>query len=90
MNGIIGLNQACFREIDMTTQITVAVDPEVAAVYQSASDSERRKLDLLVNLRLHDATASATSLRDIMLDISRNAQQRGLTEDLLKSILDEE
>ena len=90
MNGIIGLNQACFREINMTTQIIVAVDPEVAAVYQSASDSERRKLDLLVNLRLHDATASATSLRDIMLDISRNAQQRGLTEDLLKSILDEE
>ena len=74
----------------MAEQITVSVDSDVANLYRSASDNERRKLDLLVNLRLRDATESAKSLRDIMLDISRNAQRRGLTPKILQSILDEE
>ena len=32
-------------------QITVFVDPDVANAYRSASDDQRRKLDLLVRLR---------------------------------------
>ncbi len=71
-------------------QITVSVDPDVASAYRSASDEDRRKLDLLVNLQLRDATRSKTSLKDIMLEISRNAQQRGLTPEILQSILDEQ
>ena len=59
-------------------------------LYRSASNNERRKLDLLVNLRLRDATESGKSLRNTMLEISRNAQRRGLTPDILQSILDEE
>ena len=74
----------------MTDQITVSVDPEVANAYRLASDSDRRKLDLLINLRLRDATQSKVSLKDIMLEISHNAQQRGLTPEILKSILDEQ
>ena len=74
----------------MAAQITVSVDSDVASIYRSASDEERRKLDLLINLRLRDATASKKSLRDIMLDISRNAQRRGLTRETLQSILDAE
>ena len=73
----------------MTDQITVFVDPDVANSYRLASDVDRRKLDLLVNLRLRDATKSKMSLKDIMLEISQNAQQRGLTPEILKSILDE-
>ena len=72
----------------MAEQITVSVDSDVASVYCSASDEERRKLDLLVNLRLRDITESGTSLRDIMLEISRNARRRGLTREILPSILD--
>lgn len=74
----------------MREQITVSVDSDVANRYRSASNQERRKLDLLINLRLRDVTESEKSLRDTMLEISRNAQQRGLTPEILQSILDEE
>jgi len=73
----------------MTEQITVFVDPDVANAYRLASDVDRRKLDLLVNLRLRDATRSKMSLNDVMCEISQNAQQRGLTPEILNSILDE-
>ncbi len=68
--------------------ITVNVDPEVATVYRSASQAERQKLDLLVSLRLREATRSKQSLKEIAAEISRNAQQRGLTPEILKGILD--
>jgi len=74
----------------MTEQITISVDPDVANVYRLASDDDRRKLDLLVNLRLRDATRSNASLKDVMLEISHDAIQRGLTPEILKSILDEQ
>lgn len=74
----------------MAEQITVSVDSDVANVYRSASDEERRKLDLLINFRLRDATKSEKSLSEVMSDISRNAQRRGLTPEILQSILDDE
>ncbi len=73
----------------MADFITVSVDSAVAHAYRSASDTERRKLDLLINLRLRDAIESGRSLREIMSEISRSAQQRGLTPEILQSILDE-
>ncbi len=73
----------------MNEQITVSVDPDVANAYRLASDNDRRKLDLLVNLRLRDATRSKASLKDVMLEISQNAQQRGLTPEILQFMLDE-
>ncbi|WP_419940565.1 hypothetical protein [Candidatus Palauibacter sp.] len=72
----------------MTDQIIVSVDPDVAQAYRSVSDMDRRKLDLLVNLRLRDATQDRQSLREIMRDISRDAQRRGLTPETLQTILD--
>ena len=74
----------------MAEQITVSVDSDVANIYRSASDKERRKFDLLINFRLRDATKSEKSLREVMSDISRNAQRRGLTPEILQSILDDE
>ena len=73
----------------MEERITVSVDSDVAKAYRSASDSERRKLDLLINLRLREVTKPGKSLRQIMSEISRNAQRRGLTPEILQSILDE-
>jgi hypothetical protein len=72
----------------MNDQITVSVDSDVANAYRSASQDDRRKLDLLINLRLRDATRSKKSLKDVMFEISQNAQQRGLTPEILRSILD--
>ncbi len=74
----------------MAEHITVSVDSDVATLYRSASAPERRKLDLLVNLCLRDATASGKSLKDTMLEISHNAQRRGLTPEILQSILADE
>ncbi len=73
----------------MTDWITVSVDSYVAAIYCAASESERSKLDLLVNLRLRQVATQGQSLRDIMDEISRNSQQRGLTPEILESILNE-
>ena len=70
-------------------QITVSVNPDVANAYRIASKDEKRKLDLLVELRIRNATRSKSSLRQIMEEISKNAKKRGLTPDILQSILDE-
>ena len=73
----------------MADHITVSVEPDVADIYHSASDGDRRKLDLLINLRLREATESGRSLHTILLEISRDAQRRGLTLEILQSILDD-
>ena len=74
----------------MGDRITVSVDADIAEAYRAASDGDRRKLDLLVNLRLREATQSERTLREITRDISQGAQRRGLTPEMLRSILDEE
>ena len=62
------------------TSIRIRVDPETARAYREASEPERRKLDLLLSLRLREATQRPESLEDVMREVSRNAQARGLTE----------
>ena len=69
--------------------ITVSVERDVAIAYRSASEDERHKLDLLVSLRLQEATRSSESLQEVAREISENAQRRGLTPELLRCILDE-
>jgi len=76
--------------VHVEDRITVSVDADVADAYRAVSDGDRRKLDLLINLRLREATQSEQTLRDIMRDISRNAQRRGLTPEILQSILNED
>ncbi len=72
-----------------TEEITIRVDAEAARAYRAASEEERRRLDLLLSLRLHDVLAPDKSLREIMQEISRKAQERGLTPEILESILHE-
>ena len=74
-------------------RITVTVDSEIAEKYRSASKSERLKLDWLVNLRLRELMAKRKSLEELeesMREMSRKAQERGLTPEILQSILDDE
>ena len=71
-------------------EITIRVTPDAAQVYRSASEELRRKLDLLLSLRLSQFRDSdRQSLTDLMREISREAQSRGMTPAILKSILDE-
>ncbi len=73
----------------MAEEITLTVDSEVARAYNSASPEEKRKLDLLVSLSLREATSSERSLQEVMLEISEKARSRGLTPEILRSILEE-
>ena len=70
-----------------TEEITIRVDSQAAQAYRAAPDEERRKLELLLNMRLRDALQPNGSLQDLMRDISRKAQERGLTPEILESIL---
>ncbi|MFQ5641975.1 MAG: hypothetical protein ACE5IR_28710 [bacterium] len=72
-----------------TGEITIRVGKEAANVYLSASDEDRRKLDLLLSLKLNDATKTTGSLKGVMREISQKAQERGLTPEILQSLLDE-
>ena len=72
-----------------TEEITIRVNSKAAEAYRAAPDEERRKLDLLLSLRLEDAIQPGGSLQNLMRDISRLAQQRGLTPEILESILRE-
>jgi hypothetical protein len=70
-----------------TETITIQVTPEIAKAFRSASPSERKKMELLLNLRLLEATRQSKPLEQVMREISRSAQERGLTEDILTELL---
>ena len=70
--------------------ITIRVNAEVARIFEAASEEQRRKLEALLSLKLGNATRSKRSLEDVMSEISRNAQAKGLTPEILDSILNEE
>ena len=72
-----------------TEEITIRVGAEAANAYRSASHENRRKFDLLLSLKLTDATKNSGSLKGVMREISQKAQKRGLTPDILQSLLDE-
>lgn len=72
-----------------TEEITIRVDPEAARAYRTAPEEERRKLDLLLSLRLQDVLRPGGSLNELMRDISRKTQERGVTPEILQAILRE-
>ncbi len=68
--------------------IAIEVDAETARAFAEASDEERRKLQLLLKLRLRELTVKSTRpLSEIMDEMGRDAQARGLTPEILESIL---
>ena len=71
-------------------EIKIRVSPQAANIYQSASEEERRKLDLLLSLKLSEVAQPSRSLKEIMCEASKEAQEHGLTEDILKEILNEQ
>ena len=74
---------------DTTETITVTVDSEVAEKYRSASDMDRLRMDFLINSHLRRMMGPRRPLEEIMRDLSREAQENGLTPEILQSILDE-
>lgn len=70
-----------------TETITVAVDPRAAQAFNALSDTEQRKLGILLSLRVLEATEMNETLEELMRRISRNAQARGLTPEILEELL---
>jgi hypothetical protein len=74
-----------------TQTITIPVDPETARSFYEAPPEKRRQLELMLRLRLWELTMGPDRpLKEIMDDISKNARARGLTPDMLESMLREE
>lgn len=69
--------------------ITIRVSPEAAQTFNTATEEEQRKLEVLISLKLTEVARSSRPLEDIMSEISRKAQARGLTPTVLDSMLSE-
>ena len=74
-----------------TETITIPVDAEAARSFHEAPPEKRRRLELMLRLRLWELTMGpARPLDQIMDEISQSAQAKGLTPDMLESMLREE
>ena len=74
-----------------TETISIAVDADAAKSFCEASPEERRKLELLLRLRLRELTLERVRpLKEIMDDIGADAEAKGLTPELLESMLRED
>ncbi len=73
-----------------TETITIRVAPDAARVFNTVSEDQQRKLEALLSLRLLEVTQQEEPLEAVMRDISRKAQARGLTPEILESILNGE
>lgn len=74
-----------------TANILIEVDEAAARAFAEASPEEQQKLQLLLNLRLQELTATpGRTLQEVMDDISRAAETRGLTPEILETLLREE
>jgi hypothetical protein len=70
------------------TMITIPVDADTARAYQAASLEEQQKIQVLLRLRLRELTSMPNvSLRDLMDEIGTQAEARGLTPEILESLL---
>ena len=77
------------RKAMETETITIRVSPEAARLYNTATTEQQRKLGVLLSLRLTEVARTARPLEEIMEEISREAQARGLTPEILESLLNE-
>lgn len=73
-----------------TKTITIRVNAEAARIFETVSEEERRKLEALLSLKLSEATRKQKTLEAVMSEISHKAQERGLTPEILDSILNEQ
>lgn len=75
----------------VTATISIPVDEETAKAYAAASTEDQRKIDLILRLRLQDLTLSPQrSLKTVMDDIGKQAKARGMTPEILESLLNDE
>jgi hypothetical protein len=68
--------------------ITIPLDPQTARAYDSAGPEQKRKIQALVSLWLRELAAGEyPSLQKVLEDGGRKAKDRGLTPQILDSLL---
>jgi len=68
--------------------ITISLDPQTARAYDSAAPEEKRKIQALLSLWLRELTAGEfPSLEQVLNEVGRKAKARGLTSEILDSLL---
>jgi hypothetical protein len=71
--------------------ISIEVDPGTARAYSTASEQDRRKLELLLALRLRELTTTPKRPLSVIMDeIGARAAAAGLTPEKLESLLNDE
>ena len=90
-NGVSGSHESEGISIMATTTITIQVEAEAAKAFAAASPEEQRKMQLLLSLRLQDLTTpQGKPLQAVMDEIGARAAARGLTPEILESLLRDE
>lgn len=68
--------------------INIQLDDDAAQIYTTASEEDRKKIQLLLSFWLREFDLPSIPLTDLMDEISEKAQQRGLTPEILATLLD--
>ena len=69
--------------------ITISVDNEVAQAYREAEFNKQQKLGMMIKLFFQPDLANKT-LSQVMAEIADKAAKRGLTPEILQSILEDD
>ena len=68
--------------------ITIPLDPQTARAYDSASAEEKRKIQALLSLGLRELAAGEyPPLQQVLDEVGNKAKARGLTPEILDSLL---
>ena len=68
--------------------ITIPLDPQTARAYNSAAPEEKRKIQALLSLWLRElAGGGYPSLQQLLDEVGNKAKARGLTPEILDSLL---
>ena len=72
----------------MTVTIQVPLEGEAAEYYEKAPPEVRRKIRLLLSLWVQELALEPRPIQEIMDEIAEKAARRGLTPEILESLLD--
>jgi hypothetical protein len=75
-------------------EIIIKVPPDVAEAYRNTTDEQREQMDAkvvaILKYSMRSRLSAIDKLRRTMDDISAEAQERGLTPEILESILNDD
>lgn len=79
------------KPVITNTTISIPVDVSTALAYSQASVEQQQKIQLLLRLHVRELfSPSDVSLQQIMDDIGAKAEARGLTPQILETLLGDE